>query len=933
MSVVLNDDNYLEHYGILRRSGRYPWGSGASESTRNRSFLDVVDMLRKDGLSDTEIARGFGITTTQLRAANSIASAQQRQEKILQAQKLHDKGLSNVAIGQRMGLNESSVRSLLAPGALDKVTANQTTANMLKQQVDQKKYVDIGAGVEHHLGVTETRLKNSIAILQEQGYPVHVIHVRQATGGGDKYTAVKVLAKPGTPLSEVQRNRAEIKQITDYSEDYGRSYLKSQPPLNVSARRIGINYAEDGGAKADGVIYVRPGVKDLSIGNSSYAQVRIAVDGTHYLKGMAVYKDDLPPGVDLVFNTNKSNTGRKKDAMKELSTDPDLPFGSIVRQIHGPDGKVTSAMNIVGSPAKEGSGVEGSWDTWSKNLPSQLLAKQSPALAKSQLNLTYERRVNEFDEINKLTNPTVRKKLLGSFADATDSAAVHLQAAAMPGQATKVILPVTSMKPNEVHAPTLANGTRVALVRFPHGGTFEIPQLTVNNRNPEARKLLGAHAEDAIGIHHSVAERLSGADFDGDTVLLIPNNKGSIQSTPALEGLKGFDPHHSYPAYDGMRTIDGGIYNAKTRKVDYQGRNPISARKQQEMGKISNLITDMTVHGAKADELARAVRHSMVVIDSEKHSLDFKASERDNGIAQLREKYQPKPGGKRAGGASTLLSRAGAEYRIPQRVLRSPAKGGPIDPVTGKKVYEETGRMVPERKPRINPQTGKREYVSTGKMVKKMEVHERLAVTEDAMKLLSSTHGTPIEVIYAEHSNKLKSLANDARKATLGIEPTKYSKSAKSVYANEVASLDSKLNLAEKNAPLERQAQVIAETQVSQKRQANPGMDPSDVTKIRNQALTEARVRTGAKKNMIVLTQAEWDAIQAGAISTSKLDKILRHSDLDTVKKLAQPKYQPKMTTTKIVRAKQMLDSGFTQAEVAQHLGVSLSTLKTSISE
>ena len=48
------------------------------------------------------------------------------------------------------------------------------------------------------------------------------------------------------------------------------------------------------------------------------------------------------------------------------------------------------------------------------------------------------------------------------------------------------------------------------------------------------------------------------------------------------------------------------------------------------MGDVSNLITDMTIKGANNDELARAVRHSMVVIDSEKHNLDVKASARDN---------------------------------------------------------------------------------------------------------------------------------------------------------------------------------------------------------------------------------------------------------------------------------------------------------------
>ena len=119
-----------------------------------------------------------------------------------------------------------------------------------------------------------------------------------------------------------------------------------RPPLSISSRRIGINYGEEG-SKADGVIYVRPGVDDVRIGSKRYGQVRIAVDGTHYLKGMAVYRDDLPPGMDLVFNTNKADTGRKKDAMKELSDDPDFPFGSIVSQIHGPDGKVNSAMNLV----------------------------------------------------------------------------------------------------------------------------------------------------------------------------------------------------------------------------------------------------------------------------------------------------------------------------------------------------------------------------------------------------------------------------------------------------------------------------------------------------------------------------------------------------------------------------------------------------------
>jgi predicted transcriptional regulator len=896
--VIRTHEEHLAHYGILRRSGRYPWGSGGSESTRNRSVLDVIDMHKKDGMSEAEIARGYGITTTQLRAARSIAGAQQKQEKILTAQRLKDKGWSNVKIGERMGLNESSVRSLLAPGAKDKADALQTTANMIKKHVDEKNYVDIGGGVHIGMGVTRTHFDTAIAILREQGYEAHNIKVQQL--GTGKYTTLRTLSKPGTTLSEVQKNRGQIRQITERSDDHGRSFDGGiQTPISVSSRRIAVNYGAEG-AKADGVIYVRPGVKDLSMGSNRYSQVRIAVDGTHYLKGMAVYKDDLPEGVDIVFNTNKANTGRKKDAMKPLSDNPDFPFGSIVRQIQGSNGKVSSAMNIVNE--------EGNWDRWSRTLSSQMLSKQSPDLAKQQLNMTHERRLKELAEINSLTNPTVRKELLLKFADSTDSDAVHLKAANLPRQANKVILPINSIKPGEIYAPTMRDGETVALIRFPHGGTFEIPQLTVNNRNQEARRILGTSAKDAVGIHHSVAERLSGADFDGDTVLVVPNNRKLVKSTAALEGLKGFDPQ-VYKIPDG---------------------SPITrispARKQQEMGYISNLITDMTIHGAKSDELARAVRHSMVVIDSEKHGLDFKQSEKDNGIRALKEKYQ---GGSRAG-ASTLISRARARIDVPEKNPRSAAKGGPIDPVTGKKVFEETGRTVSKRKIVTDPVTGRKTYVETGEQVPKMIRSKRLVETDNAHTLSS---GTQMEVIYADHSNRLKAMANDARKEAVALKGTPYSPSAKAVYSNEVASLNSKLNLALKNAPLERQAQLLANAQLSQTRQANPHMEPAELKKVKQQYLNENRVRTGAKKTKIIVNQSEWDAIQAGAISTDKLTKILNNSDIDTVRHLALPKNAPKLTSTKLRRAQSMLSSGYTQAEVADALGVGLTTLKVGLNE
>src|SRR5207237_3661976 len=105
-------------------------------------------------------------------------------------------------------------------------------------------------------------------------------------------------------------NRDKTQLISAKSQDSGKSWRDEvfQKPVSIDSKRIDVRYKENGGAEADGVIYVRPGVKDVTLGKSQYAQVRVAVDGTHFLKGMAVYKDDLPRGVDLQFNTSKSST-------------------------------------------------------------------------------------------------------------------------------------------------------------------------------------------------------------------------------------------------------------------------------------------------------------------------------------------------------------------------------------------------------------------------------------------------------------------------------------------------------------------------------------------------------------------------------------------------------------------------------------------------
>lgn len=897
---TISEEEYLKHYGVLRRSGRYPWGSGGAPEQNHRSFIGAVNELKKQGLTDTEIAKGWDISTTDLRALKSIARNELRAANISMAERLSAKGMSNRAIAERMGLpGESSVRALLAPGAKVRADILESTSKMLRDEVAEKGYVDVGIGVEHHIlgGVSRTRLDTALSVLKNEGYEVINVQVDQL-GTGNK-TLVKVLAPAGTTYKDIVTNKDQIRSIGRSTDDDGMSYSKPLAPLSIDSKRVAVNYSqlnakgdEVGGGTADGVIYVRPGKADLDLGGSQYAQVRIAVDGTHYLKGMAIYKDDLPNGVDLLFNTNKTDTGNKLDAMKGLKDDPEDPFGSVTRQIKKFDlngnEKVTSVMNIVND--------EGDWDNWSKSLASQMLSKQKPTLAKQQLDKTYTQKKNDLDEIMSLTNPAVRKKLLESYADDVDSSSVHLKAAAMDRQATQVILPVNSMKDTEIYAPNFRDGETVVLIRYPHGGTFEIPELTVNNRAPEAKRLLG-NSRDAVGINHKVAARLSGADFDGDTVLVIPNSGAlKIKSTPPLEKLKGFDPKTAYPAYEGMPKM--------TPK-----------QKQTEMGKASNLITDMTIKGANTSEIAQAVRHSMVVIDAEKHNLNYKQSYVDNGIASLKTKYQGGPNK----GASTLISKTTSEVRVPHR-----KQSYTINPKTGEKIYKYTGEQVPiVRKDR---KTGQKVY--TDRTKDKTTKSQLGAETKNAHDLSS---GTPVEKVYADHANRLKALANTARKEMVNTKTIPYSPSAKEVYSKEVASLNAKLNIALKNAPLERQAQLIANATVKAKREANPQWESDELKKVSSRELIRARTRVGASKTLVDITDTEWEAIQAGAISNNKLTKILNNSDLDRVKQLATPRKPTVMTSIRMQRAEQLLNQGRTQAEVAQILGVPLSTLKSSL--
>jgi hypothetical protein len=764
-------------------------------------------------------------------------------------------------------------------------------------------FIDIGSGVQHQVGMTSTKFSTAVAIAKANGYEVHKFKVPQATV--DHMTELKVLGPPGSTQKEAWMNRDKVQQLQKFFDQREKTYFEPQPPMSLDSSRIKVRYAEEGGTEADDVLYIRPGVEDVSIGANRYAQVRVAVDGTHYLKGMAVYKDDLPPGVDVVFNTNKSNTGDPKDAMKKFEIDkatgeidPKNPFGAQIRnQIIRTDEKgnevLTSTMNLVNE--------EGAWRDWNKALSSQILSKQNPRIAKEQLDLAVKTREQELDEILSLTNPEVKRRLLNSFADTADSDAVDLAAAAMSRQDTHVLIPIPGMKDNEVYAPNYRNGETVVLFRHPHGGTFEALVLKVNNNVPDAVKLLGKQADDAIGINAKVASIMSGADFDGDAVIVIPDSTGKLatrqgikRSSPLLD-LQNFDPKKEFPSYPGMKPIS-------------------DKHKQKEMGVVSNLITDMTIKKASDAEIARAVRHSMVIIDAEKHKLNWKQSERDNNIAELKAKYQPE------GGAATIVSRASSPQYVPRRVLRKASEGGPVDPKTGRLVYVPTGE---EKWSRPN-KAGER------KLIPKTEKRDRMLLVDDARQLSS---GTPVERIYADYANQMKGQANRARLAALKTKSNPANPSAKKTYAVEVESINAKLRLAQANRPRERQAQVLTDAVVRKKKAADPEMTKDREKRIKQQTIKEMRNRTGADKAQIRFTDKEWRAVQEGAISPTKLKEIMGHADLQELKKLATPRTQLSMTTPKLQRAQSMIRSGYTQAEIADALGVSLSTLKRGLND
>ena len=953
--------NELSHYGTPRHSGRYPWGSGENPYQGDAAFQKHVNKMRERGWTNTEIAKSMKMSTSEYRAKLDIAGENVRKGRNEAIFKLTDKGYSKTKVAKMLDIPEATVRYVLKNVDNEKRSSTRGVADTLKKAVDEQKYIDVGHGVESHMHISKDKLRHAVALLEAEGYKISP-HYQQQMGTG-KPTTIKVLTKADTPWAEIEAAKREGKiNFPNYfyeDRDYQNPH-RLETPTSVSSKRVQVIYGDEKvnghtGTERDGLIELRRGCEDLNLGRNHYAQVRIAVDGTHYLKGVAVYADDLPKGIDIRVNSNKpkgtplmSDDKDVETVFKRMKPDPitNNPFGASIEQndenlkytqVHykGKDGKEhLSALNIVNE--------QGTWDEWSRNLPAQFLSKQTVPLAKRQLSLDAKMRKDDLQEILSISNPAVKKNLLNSFADNCDSAACHLKAASMPRQSTHLIVPFPDMKENEIYAPNFSNGERVVLIRFPHAGRFELVELKVNNKYEQARKTIGTGGDndvinDAVGIHPKAAEKLSGADFDGDTVIVIPNNNGYIKTHAPLKELDNFA--------DDLRV-------RYKRDPKEEPRHMTAQEKGMQMGLVSNLITDMTIKGAPASEIARAVKYSMVVIDAEKHDLDFRRAFRDNNIQQLYIKWQ----GKSGGGGSTIISRASGEQDVPYRKAgerRIDPETGKlkvfyIDPKTGDKLYTETGRtysrqkMVdrkgPDGKPIIDPKTGRhiKDPVldENGKpiweKVPSLTKSQKMYEHKDAAELYSDPKNPfPMEKVYGEYANEMKDLARQARLEASRVKANKINPAASKLYATEVKELSDALAKAQENAPLERKAQMLASKFFAMKKADNPELayDKDKRKKAQAQCLEEARYRVKARKNNITISDKQWEAIQAGAISNQKLEEILKNTDVDALKKRALPKTPKGISAGKLSTARLKLDRGYSPNEVAKSLGVSLSTL------
>lgn len=351
-------DDMLMHYGVARRSGRYPWGSGDNPYQHSGDFLSRVQSLKKSGMSETDIAKTMGLTTTQLRTQMSLAKDERRAVQVATAKDLREKGYSLNEIADKMGFaNDSSVRSLLNENSEARMNQAKATADVLRKLIDEKGMIDVGTGVERELGVSKEKLNQALYILEMEGYPIYGGGVPQVTNPG-KQTNIKVICPPGTEHKDIY-NYEDVHSVKDYiSYDSGESFRKGfEYPSSMDPNRLAIRYKEDGGINKDGVIELRRGVQDGHGGHYVKKHIRKRLINKQYLivaRGAAksMYGSCLQNyflNVDITTTHQITTAPTMKQAEEVLS-----PIRTAITRSRGPFYKFLtdgSIMNTSGSKA------------------------------------------------------------------------------------------------------------------------------------------------------------------------------------------------------------------------------------------------------------------------------------------------------------------------------------------------------------------------------------------------------------------------------------------------------------------------------------------------------------------------------------------------------------------------------------------------------
>ena len=267
----LVEEDILMHYGVKRRSGRYPWGSGDNPYQHGGDFLARVEELQRLGKTEKQIADELHLSTTDLRMQVRVAKHERRALQADRARSLREDGKTLDEIASILGYaNDSSVRALLNENTAANKNKAQATAEILKKELAEKGAIDVGTGVERQLGVSTGVLQEALFILETEGYNRYGVGVPQVNDP-KKRTITPVISVPEIDQREVYQNLDLVKSVGDYhSTDGGESWDKREYPASIDSSRVKILYGDEGGALKDGVIEIRRGVADLDLGDSHY---------------------------------------------------------------------------------------------------------------------------------------------------------------------------------------------------------------------------------------------------------------------------------------------------------------------------------------------------------------------------------------------------------------------------------------------------------------------------------------------------------------------------------------------------------------------------------------------------------------------------------------------------------------------------------------